>query len=446
MNTGLGMRWGCAVFGIAAMATTSVANAEALQQVIEKTLTTNPDMLARQAERRAVDEERDQARSGYLPTVDLRLGAGKERSDNLTTRLQGDDWLTLTRSERSLSLRQMLFDGFGTRSAVAQQTARVDAAAYRVQSSSEEIASRVAEVYLEVLRRQELVRLAQENVKVHEDIMERIMRLASGGAGNRADAVQAEGRLALARSSQVAAEGNLRAGLANYQQVIGMGPEQLSEPEAPDSSLPASLDAGIEIAHAQSPALKTAMAELQASEAQYEYTGAAFMPKVDLELAGTDNDGIDGVRGDNRDITGMLVLRYNLYRGGGDQARRAEAAERRAVTRERLNLTRRQVREEVELSWNAWLTARDRLEHLRKHSESSELVVTAYRQQFLIGKRTLLDVLDSENELFNARSSLVSGEYAVKFGIYRILASMGKLLGTLNITPPPQSQPMTGDI
>ncbi|MED5510020.1 MAG: TolC family protein, partial [Pseudomonadota bacterium] len=132
----------------------------------------------------------------------------------------------------------------------------------------------------------------------------------------------------------------------------------------------------------------------------------------------------------------MLRLRYNLYNGGRDSARREETAFLINQAAEIRNNTHRQVEESVRLSWNAWQTLNAQMPAREQHVQSSEKARDAYQQQFSLGQRTLLDLLDSENEVFRARTALVNTKYDELYAMYRILNSMGMLLQGLNVELP----------
>lgn len=433
------------VLSILAFAMPEPARAEALEAVIAQTLATSPDVRQVAANRRATDQQLQQSYAGYLPRVDFNGVYGFENSDNPTTRGLGEGDVSMTRRELGLTARQMVYDGNAVSSDVEFQRSRVRSAAHRVGETSESTALRTVEVYLEVLRRQEIVALAEESVTLHRTILEQI-RARAKGAGNTADVTQAEARLALAQSSLVGAKGNLFTARNSYQRVVGETPSELVEPSPPQAGLPANLDEALQRARDRHPTLMAAMAELEAAQAQRGGSRAAFLPRFDLELGTTNNHNLDGVSGTNRDLTALLRMRYNLFRGGADQARQRETAERVTAAQQGLDRALRQINEGVRVAWDGLETARQRLEFLTAHRDASERVLNAYRKQFGIGQRTLLDVLDSENELFNARTARVSGRYAVSLGVYRLIGSTGELLPTLKLAPPADSAPQAGDL
>jgi adhesin transport system outer membrane protein len=429
------------IYGLLLIILPSWLQAETLTAVIQQTLETNPEVLITIKNRYMVEQQLQQAQAAYRPTIDLIGGYGRETSDNVSTRHAGGD-VTLTRRETGLSLSQMLFDGFEVKNSVNKHRYLVNSAAYKVQESSENIALLTAEVYLEILRRRQLVELSKDNVVIHQKILDQIRTLAVGGAGRQADVQQSSSRLALAKSSLVNAQGNLRNTEITYRRVTGELPDALTQPEftSLEITLPQSETKAFEIALNSHPALQIAYAELEAAQAAHQQANSTFMPRFNLELGITDNQNLDGVNGNNDDMTAMLRMRYNLYRGGADRAHSQETAQQVGAAQEMIRKIQRLLEEETFLAWNGLITTRARLDHLEKHVKSTEEVLESYKEQFKLGQRTLLDVLDSENELFNARTALVSAQYAEMLNILQVLKSMGILLKSMKIDLSPESQ------
>ena len=169
------------------MAKQDVGVKTSLEQAIEITLNTNPDILSQANERLAVDEEVTQAMAGYFPSVDINGGYGWEKSDTPSTRASGDGSVSLTREELGIFGRQMLFDGFATRSEVERQRARVNSRAFSVFRIAELTALRVTNTYLNILRQRKLVELAQENLIAHQRILEQVQLRSERGVGRKSD-------------------------------------------------------------------------------------------------------------------------------------------------------------------------------------------------------------------------------------------------------------------
>ena len=395
-----------ALFLIPSLLCSSFVQADTLQEAIHTTLKTNPDVLASISERQAVSKEIDQAQAGYFPTIDLGLGTGWESTDNPASRNRGDGEIHLNRDEASLNLRQMLYDGSLTKNEVERQKARTDSRAHSVYSVAENTALEATEAYLNVLRRQKLVELAQTNLESHLRTHDQITLRSERGVGRRADMDQSLGRLALAETNLMAEQSNLRDAETNYLRVVGEAPSSLSQPPSPEPFLPMTVEEAVNIAIQNHPTLRSAQADVASANAQHDVTKAAFLPRVDFELGTRNDHDIDGVRGTDKDVTAMFRLRYNLLNGGKDKARREETAFLINQAAEIRNNTHRQVEQSVRLSWNALETVRRQMSYFEEYAAAAEKTRDAYQQQFNFGQRTLLDLLDSENELFRARIAL----------------------------------------
>ena len=419
-------------------------SAQSLMDVVKETLTTNPDVQISISQRNAVEQEMKQAKAGFFPSADINVGHGWETSNNPTTRGRGDGTSNLDRSEAEIIIRQLLFDGFATESEFDRQRARVNSRAYTTFGTSEVIALKAIEAYLDVLRQQKLVAYAQENLAAHQKTHDQISKRSERGVGRQSDVQQTLGRLALARTNLMAEENNLRDALFNFERIVGKKPDGLSEPDSIEKLMPASLDDAIAMALADHPTLKSAEADVDAARMQQKAANALFYPRIHLEISGSENNDLDGIPGPNRDGQIMVRGRYNLT-GGRDMARREETAYLLNEAVEVKNNTRRQVIESIQLSWHAYQTAKQQLENFRIHVDASQKARDAYKKQFNIGQRTLLDLLDSENELFTARIDYANSINALTFATYRILAGTGQLLQTMDIAPPQEIATVSKD-
>ncbi len=409
-------------------------NGQTLTEAVQLTLTTNPDILATEHNLTAAEALLRQARAGYFPSLDLVLAGGRENSNNTTTRAANLEDLRLDRQESSLRLTQMIYDGSATRNFVRQQSALVDAALLRLAGSHETVGLRAIQVYLEVLRRKAVVGLANDNLRQHEETLLKIQERYDGGVGTKVDVVQTEGRRAQSKSNVLLSQRDEKNGEAQFFRVVGEQATDLMVP-AEITGLPTTLEMAIETAFSNNPNLKAAQADLVAAQAAHKQASAAFKPRFDLELGATRNDDTDGSLGANDDETAVIRMSYNLYRGGADRARSNEVEAREFAARETVRSIQRQrgVREDVTLIWNELQDILLRLEYLQAHVASTEEVLVVYNEQLGLGKRTLLDLLDVQNELLRARVGLLTGQYAVLFARYRVLASGGGLMQGLGL-------------
>jgi len=419
---------------------TPITNGFTIESAIKKALASNPDVLIQVNERLSRNEEVEGAKAGYLPTLDLNAGIGSERSRNSSTRSSGNTHRTLTRQESSISARQMLFDGFATKHEVERQQARVSSTAYTVHGVAENTALEAAEAYINLLRNDTLLKLAQENLDAHKRSFDQIKIRSDAGVGRRADLEQISGRLALANSNLIAAQSNYDDGITTYIKVVGEAPVGTPiKPIKQKEGIPSSKDDAIKQAIEKHPTLKSAVSDVEAAMAQHRASRNTFYPRFDLELSQSWNNDLDGQTGTNNDSQAMVRMRYNLLNGGGDAARKRQTAHLIDEAKEVRNRTYRQVVETMRLSWNAFDATEQQLVYLKQHVNATVRTRDAYQKQFNIGQRTLLDLLNAENELFQAKQSYISAEFDNLFARYRILNAEGVLLKSLKIDLPKEA-------
>lgn len=410
------------------------AAAATLQEVVVDNINQNPEVQQALQSYAAVIQEIRQAKAGYYPTLDATLGYGYEWTDK-ENGVQDEE---LNRREARLNLNQMIFDGFATSSEVKRQQARAASRASNYKDTAQRYVLASSRACLEVQRREQLLQLARESLYNHVTLYDQIRRRSESGMGTLASLQQAEGRLALSEVNMLAAENNLRDAQANYRRVVGQPvPDTL---EAFDSSilvLPETLDAAIEKGLANQPVASLAQADVEATLAQRDAAKSRMYPRLDFEVERRWDENIDGTPGDDEDLTAMLRLRYNLFNGGADKARirqtEHQIGEAQAIQRD----AQRQIRESVELSWNAHEILQRQLEYLEKHVRSSEDTRDSYKKQFDIGQRSLLDLLDTENEVFSAKNQLADARIDSEIAKLRILTGTGELLDALEVALPP---------
>lgn len=419
------------------------AHAISLEEAVRLALETNPRIQTVIADRKAADQELRQARAGYFPTLDLNLGYGREYTNDFRTRIRPGkgDTLALPKKEASLLMTQKLFDGFDTDSRVGRQKALVISAGKRVYENAEFLGFDAVTAYLVVVRQREALGLSDDLVAIHVRTLEQISQRVRAGAGNAADVFQTEVRLARSRALRVQVVQDLRDGEANFERVIGQSADTLARPLFPANGFPADKDGALELATSNNPTVRVRESEIDAAEAEIAVATSSFFPKINFEAQAAYNEDNGGINDEEQTGQLMVRLRWNLYRGGADRANRREAMSRLASARSRRGEAVIEAQEQIRRAWNAYEAATDRVDRLSRAVRFSVRTRDAYRQQFQVAQRTLLDLLDAENELFTSRIQLIGAETSKLRSGFRVLAVSGTMLRTLEIEAPEESAP-----
>jgi outer membrane protein, adhesin transport system len=416
------------------------ANAMTLQEAVQQAIATNPDIGVVASNREAVDQELRQARGLYLPQVDVAAGIGLESFNDSTSRASGGDYEDTVRRESSITLQQRLFDGFEAGATVEREMARVESAANRVLENSSVLALDAIGAYLEVLRQRDLVRLAEDNVGYHGQVLGAQRQRLEGGGGSEADVDQTEGRASRARNTLVTTLQDLRVAEAIFTRIIGSFPgNDLSYPEFPAGSLPGALDDAVSLAVRNNNTTKIFEADVRTAEAEIELSEVPMYPAITLEAQSEYNDGTSALDTYEFNNQVMVRVRWNIFRGGIDRAARQEALFRLSESKNRRYASVLESQQEMRRSWFELEAARDSIDALEDARDFNRSTLGAYEQQFEVAQRTLLDVLDAENELFVAEGQLITAQTNEQLASYRILAVGGQLLETLGVSAPEQA-------
>jgi outer membrane protein, adhesin transport system len=410
------------------------SHAQTIVEAVDEALRTNPQVLEAYNNQLAADQQVKQAQAGYYPSVTLDAAVGTERSDNPSTLFASK---SLTRRESGIAASQMLFDGFDVKSQVDSSRALARSAAEQTVGAQEGIGLRAVEVYLDVLRQQELLDKAQVQLDTHERIYTRIKARADAGVGNRSDLEQAQARLSLAKATLVDAQGKSRDAAFMFARIVGHAPVNLVKPDdICCSSLPPTREAAVDIAYRHHPDVLAALAAYEADVANIQGAKARLAPKLALDAGVRRDQNIAGLPGrDDKDYA-MLRLQQHTSLGGADLGRINEEQHVALASEQKVRSLKRQVEEATRLYWNKLESAQKRLKSLKQHVESAALTRDAYGKQFEIGERTLLDLLDGEAELFTAQSDYINGQYEERLARYQLLAEMGMLIETLGVKAP----------
>ena len=419
----------CAAIALACASFAAHAQTQSLRAVAQQAVLTNPEVLARWHAFEAANHERAAGAGAYLPRLDLAAGSGR---DDLEDPLKDNK---LTRRSTSLTLTQTLFDGFFTASDVARLDHTRLARLYELRDTSESVVLDVVRSYADVLRYRRLVELAEENYVRHQAVFIQIQKKTQAGVSRRVDLEQIAGRLALAESNLLQETANLHDVSARFQRLVGVVPANALEPIKPlAAGMPVTISAALGTALKSHPSLQAAVENVRANDRAAAARRAAYAPRVDLRLRSDRGTNLNGISGRTNNGALEVQLQWNLFNGFSDLSRVKQQAELINVARDQRDKACRDVRQTLLIAYNDTVKLTEQLSYLDQHQLSIEKARDAYRNQFDIGQRSLLDLLDSENELFQSRRSYANAQYDQAFAYARTHAGMGLLYQALGLS------------
>lgn len=403
---------------------------DAALQAIES----NPDIQASWHAFKASSYQVGEARAGYMPSVDLAASTGKTSRD-----FDGRDGYTSTQGQ--VSLTQSLFEGFRTSGQVEHFEGARLVRYYELLSSIESTAFEAVRAYEDVSRERKLLSSARDNYSKHQEVFSQIEERVSSGVGRKVDLEQVAGRLALAETNLLTEASNLHDVTARYLRIVGQLPaSELTPSELAQSRLPANIREALQLAYQGNSGFHAAVKNIGAMQANVKVERSGYFPKAELrarQVVSRNTNGfderVDAARyGDESAIE--LALTYNLFSGGATRSAVRRALEEVDQAKDLRDKACVDLRQTTQIAYNDSQRIKEQLKSLDQHRRSSDKVRTAYAEQFKIGQRSLLDLLDAENEYFQANRAYTSAEADLNIAHARTLAAMGALLPVLKIT------------
>jgi outer membrane protein/adhesin transport system outer membrane protein len=405
--------------------------AETLEEALSKAYLYNPTLQASRAQLRAVDEFVPQALAGYRPSLSINGDIGAEQVENT-----GGD--AIAESSRGLgftapgtadfTISQPVYRGGQTEAEVAQAESTVRAQRASLYSVEQSILLDAITAYLDVLRDLAIVELNKNNEVVLARQLQATRDRFEFGEVTRTDVSQSESRLSAATAERVESEGFLEASRARYRQIIGDSPGTLAWPQLP-ADLPDSEAAARTTAETYNPDVITAEYVADAAEHGVDVVFSQLMPQVSLlgraETSYDPGTEFDNGRTDSFGIFAQVTIPF--YQAGGTEARVREAKQTVRQRRDQIDEQRRAAGQLATAAWQALITARAQIVSFHDQIKSAEVALEGVRQEQEVGYRTVLDVLDAEQELLNARVDLVTAERNETVAAFQLLAAMGRL-------------------
>jgi adhesin transport system outer membrane protein len=396
---------------------------------ITSALASNPAVTTAYYEFEATREAEKVARGDLLPSVDLSGDySWQERQTPIA------DFGDYESDSLRFSITQLLFDGFQTRDELRSARYEKLSTYYAFHAAAQEIALSATQAYLNTVRFQRLVEYAERNYVVHRQVFNKIAERASAGISQRVDLEQATARMALAESNLLTEVTNLHDTRVEFQRVVGLMPAQaLPDPAMPVAALPGSRAQALTAAYASNPTINSAIEDMRAAREAQNATRGPMLPRFDLRYRNEQQSNAEGILGDTDLEAVEVVMSYNLYRGGADAARRREFANRYYAALEARKDVCLSVRRETMVAFNDIDVLKQQVDYLSQQLEAQDKTRRAYNDQFDIGQRSLLDLLDSQNEFFDTQRALITARTQLMGAQARTLANTGTLTLALDV-------------
>lgn len=414
------------------MAQSSTASPGSMKEAVGLAVGQNPEVLSKWHAFGSSTHQQDVAFGRYLPSLDLDAQSGREhkRTPIINPERKYDLY------GATLTLRQLLFDGLATPSEVKRLGHAARVRYFELLDASENAAYEASKAYLDVLRYRQQVRYAEENYALHRVLLQQMGERVQAGVGRKVDLELAAGRMALAETNLLTEVANLHDVSARYQRVVGVSPaRELGSPASLTKEVMPTAKENLVRALDRSPQLKASMENIMAAERDKDVQRAAFMPKVYFEAQKDAFHNVDGYNGKSDTTSVGVVMHWNLLNGGSDNARMKQYAEQVNLAKDLRDKACRDIRQTLLIAFNEYRSLSQKLAFLDQHQISIEKARVAFRQQFDIGQRTLLDLLDTENEYYDARRAYNNGAYDLMVAEARLQAVSGNLLSVLGLAP-----------
>jgi len=411
------------ILALAMIASLEIEAKESLKSVVASVLDSSPIVFERLKNYRNTRANIDLAEAGYLPTLDLKLSKGHKRVGDFNGDILKNNYSVF---QNSLILRQNIFDGFSTHERVNYQKMRTLAAGYSYLEKANDVVLQTIIIYLEVQKNYELVNNAKINVNHNTKIYKNILKAYKGGISTMSEVSKIHASLSLAQSNLRVQESRFRNAKYNYRKLVGRSVQAKELIKVKfTSKIPSSLRNAEMYALEYNPSLIVGKYNIKGEEALYRESKSAFFPKLSLEISQNYNKNYDDFTRDDDRFQAMLILSYNLYNGGADEAKRVMQLSRLAQEIEVSNELKRKVIENIDLSWSTYQLAKEEIPFLKEYRKHSVATLKFYTKEYKLGQRSMLDLISAENDLKRSNDELIGANYNLLIGKYRIMDSIG---------------------
>ncbi|MEW9854762.1 TolC family outer membrane protein [Novosphingobium sp. M1R2S20] len=414
--------------GLSLTALASASHADTLAEALMRAYRTNPTLESARAQQRALDENVPIARAAGLPSVTSEASYTEfvERSVN-----------QFTAPRRAIAARANLgvpiYSGGAVKNQIKAAKLRVEAGQAELRSTESELFSQIVAAYMDVIQNQAIVGLNRSNVSALGTNLEATSDRFQFGDLTRTDVAQSESRLALARGDLRTAEANLAAARERYIELVGTAPEDL-QPPPPLPNLPATPQEAVALAIENNPDIIAAHERAKAAERDIDVAGAERLPTVSLFGSGSYNNYLDTLGGPisntlaqtDRSAQVGAQLSLPIFQGGRPAAQRRQAQAQAAAALETEIAIERNVIAQVRSAYTSYIAANELIALNQTAVDAAALSLEGVRAENTVGNRTILDILDAEQEFLQAQVQLVIARRNAYVAGFTLLAAMGR--------------------
>ena len=431
-------RFGKAAFVASLMAATALGGASPLRAetifgALSRAYHANPELNAQRATTRAADESVPQAISGYRPklTGAADVGVVDQNSHTAGRAYQHDRYPP---RGLSVTLDQTLYNGGRTGNSLRAAESRVLGARETLRNTEQTVLLNAAIAYMNVLRDTALLNLRRNNIEVLDTQLQQTSDRFRVGEVTRTDVALSESRLARARSDSFLAEANLKTSIATFQQVVGDPPKKLSPAKPVEHLLPKSREIAVGLSQKEHPAIIASLHGVDQQQLQVKVVEGELYPTLSVQAGFSRRYDSQSLGSDL--WQGSLVGRLSvpIYEGGAVYSRVREAKETLTSQRLAVDTQRERVRQLVVSSWGILEASRAQIKAAEAQVRAAEIALAGVREEAKVGQRTTLDVLNSQQDLLDARVALVTAQRDRVVASYTLLGAVGRLsLRTLGV-------------
>jgi len=416
----------------------SLVSAFTISEAVQQTIQTNPKIYVKKAVLNSEKELLSKEKSAYLPSVDISYSVGRERTRMIANRRQS---VTNTIQNVNAAVTENIFEGFKTISGVKKQKALILSAEKNVQSVVNNIALDAASAYLNVIKNQHLAKIAKENVAVHKKYLDQIKVRVDAGAARKSDYKQTLSRYENAQSSFYFAEQNYKNAITTFQKILNIkvDPDTFEAPSI--DRLPSqNIDDLVQLALKNNPELLKKYADIKSAQAVVAQSKANYYPKVDLKLQSYWHKNLNGIvttatRPYNTEdsYSAQAVVSYNIFRGFSDKAIIESNKYKLIEKQHTLADSKRDIVAGVKTAWQTYMSTKTQILYIKKNIIASRETVQDYHEEYNLGRRSIIDLLNIELENNAAENRLITTTYNHYIAYYQLLTYTNKLLEEMNV-------------